>query len=241
VPCTQKTARKRSKNRPDETISRIQKPSENRRAYISDHQMRTDASEALHEPLNSLCGPFDPPEDRCCCARAGYRGGAFGISARTNSEFTQTAQTQVMKAGKPVVITSCRPRGPLRASFSAPARRPPSGGFFVAGAAPPNPAERTKIRTPCLIPAHGPEPAPARRLLALRRARPAAAALKTPRECRPAPAITALRVFRRAHPADRAIRHDRCPSTHLSLHPTDAAQAEFGDHVRHQPPHRPPV
>ena len=31
---------------------------------------------------------------------------AFGISARSNSEFTQTAQTQVMKAGKPVVVTS---------------------------------------------------------------------------------------------------------------------------------------
>ena len=37
---------------------------------------------------------------------AGIAVAAFGISARTNSEFTQTAQTQVMKAGKPVVITS---------------------------------------------------------------------------------------------------------------------------------------
>ncbi|MGY3490062.1 hypothetical protein ACVW1C_007945 [Bradyrhizobium sp. USDA 4011] len=32
---------------------------------------------------------------------------AFGISARNNAEFTQTAQTnQVIKAGKPVAITS---------------------------------------------------------------------------------------------------------------------------------------
>ena len=32
---------------------------------------------------------------------------AFGISARTNADFTQTAQANhVMKAGKPVVITS---------------------------------------------------------------------------------------------------------------------------------------
>jgi hypothetical protein len=32
---------------------------------------------------------------------------AFGIATRTNSEFTQTAQTtQVAKAGKPVVVTS---------------------------------------------------------------------------------------------------------------------------------------
>ena len=30
----------------------------------------------------------------------------FGISARTNSEFTQTAQTHVIKAGKPIAITS---------------------------------------------------------------------------------------------------------------------------------------
>ncbi|MBN8991080.1 MAG: hypothetical protein J0H42_22765 [Rhizobiales bacterium] len=37
---------------------------------------------------------------------AGIAVAAFGISARTNSEFTQTAQTPVMKAGKPVVITS---------------------------------------------------------------------------------------------------------------------------------------
>jgi hypothetical protein len=32
---------------------------------------------------------------------------AFGISARTNADFTQTAQsTHVYKAGKPVVVTS---------------------------------------------------------------------------------------------------------------------------------------
>lgn len=32
---------------------------------------------------------------------------AFGISARNNADFTQTAQTnQVIKAGKPVAITS---------------------------------------------------------------------------------------------------------------------------------------
>ena len=37
---------------------------------------------------------------------AGIAVAAFAISARTNSEFTQTAQTHVMKAGKPVVITS---------------------------------------------------------------------------------------------------------------------------------------
>ena len=37
---------------------------------------------------------------------AGIAVAAFGISARTNSEFTQTAQNQIMKAGKPVVITS---------------------------------------------------------------------------------------------------------------------------------------
>ncbi len=37
---------------------------------------------------------------------AGIAVAAFGISARTNSEFTQTAQNHVMKAGKPVVITS---------------------------------------------------------------------------------------------------------------------------------------
>ena len=38
---------------------------------------------------------------------AGIAVAAFGISARTNSEYTQTAQTtQVVKAGKPVVITS---------------------------------------------------------------------------------------------------------------------------------------
>ena len=37
---------------------------------------------------------------------AGIAVAAFGISARTNTEFTQTAQSHVMKAGKPVVITS---------------------------------------------------------------------------------------------------------------------------------------
>ena len=38
---------------------------------------------------------------------AGIAVAAFGISARTNADFTQTAQTNhIMKAGKPVVITS---------------------------------------------------------------------------------------------------------------------------------------
>ena len=37
---------------------------------------------------------------------AGIAVAAFGISARTNADLTQTAQTHVMKAGKPVVITS---------------------------------------------------------------------------------------------------------------------------------------
>ncbi|MBR0798294.1 hypothetical protein JQ615_23185 [Bradyrhizobium jicamae] len=37
---------------------------------------------------------------------AGIAVAAFGISARTNSDFTETAQTHVIKAGKPVAITS---------------------------------------------------------------------------------------------------------------------------------------
>jgi hypothetical protein len=38
---------------------------------------------------------------------AGIAVAAFGIATRTNSEFTRTAQTtQVVKAGKPVVVTS---------------------------------------------------------------------------------------------------------------------------------------
>ena len=38
---------------------------------------------------------------------AGIAVAAFGISARTNADFTQTAQsTHVIKAGKPVVVTS---------------------------------------------------------------------------------------------------------------------------------------
>ncbi|MCA6120623.1 hypothetical protein J6500_01700 [Bradyrhizobium sp. WSM 1704] len=38
---------------------------------------------------------------------AGIAVAALGISARNNADFTQTAQsTQVIKAGKPVVITS---------------------------------------------------------------------------------------------------------------------------------------
>ena len=38
---------------------------------------------------------------------AGIAVAAFGIAARSSSDFTQTAQTtQVVKAGKPVVITS---------------------------------------------------------------------------------------------------------------------------------------
>ena len=38
---------------------------------------------------------------------AGIAVAGFGISARSNSEFTQTAQsTHVVKAGKPVVVTS---------------------------------------------------------------------------------------------------------------------------------------
>ena len=37
---------------------------------------------------------------------AGIAVAAFGIAARTNTDFTQTAQTHVMKAGKPMVITS---------------------------------------------------------------------------------------------------------------------------------------
>ena len=38
---------------------------------------------------------------------AGIAVAGFGIAARTNADFTQTAQTNhVMKAGKPVVVTS---------------------------------------------------------------------------------------------------------------------------------------
>ncbi len=38
---------------------------------------------------------------------AGIAVAAFGISARTNADFTQTAQSaHVVKAGKPVVVTS---------------------------------------------------------------------------------------------------------------------------------------
>jgi hypothetical protein len=38
---------------------------------------------------------------------AGIAVAAFGISARTSADFTQTAQsTHVIKAGKPVVVTS---------------------------------------------------------------------------------------------------------------------------------------
>jgi cytochrome oxidase Cu insertion factor (SCO1/SenC/PrrC family) len=38
---------------------------------------------------------------------AGIAVAAFGISARTNADFTQTAQsTHVVKAGKPVIVTS---------------------------------------------------------------------------------------------------------------------------------------
>ncbi|KWV50172.1 hypothetical protein AS156_14495 [Bradyrhizobium macuxiense] len=38
---------------------------------------------------------------------AGIAVAAFGISARNNADFTQTAQTtQIIKAGKPVAITS---------------------------------------------------------------------------------------------------------------------------------------
>jgi len=38
---------------------------------------------------------------------AGIAVAGFGISARSNSGFTETAQsTHVMKAGKPVVVTS---------------------------------------------------------------------------------------------------------------------------------------
>jgi hypothetical protein len=38
---------------------------------------------------------------------AGIAVAAFGIAARTNADYSQTAQsTHVLKAGKPVVITS---------------------------------------------------------------------------------------------------------------------------------------
>lgn len=38
---------------------------------------------------------------------AGIAVAAFGIAARTNADFSQTAQsTHVIKAGKPVVVTS---------------------------------------------------------------------------------------------------------------------------------------
>ena len=46
----------------------------------------------------------DPPEDRGRGARGRNRGGRFGISARTNADYSQTAH--VVKAGKPVVVTS---------------------------------------------------------------------------------------------------------------------------------------
>jgi type VI protein secretion system component VasK len=37
---------------------------------------------------------------------AGIVVAGLGISARTNADYTQTASTHVIKAGKPVVVTS---------------------------------------------------------------------------------------------------------------------------------------
>ncbi|MBR0829437.1 hypothetical protein JQ596_28260 [Bradyrhizobium manausense] len=37
---------------------------------------------------------------------AGIFVAGFGIAARTNVDYSQTAQTHVIKAGKPVVVTS---------------------------------------------------------------------------------------------------------------------------------------
>ena len=57
----------------------------------------------------------------------------FGISARTGADYSQTAQ--VVKAGKPVVVTSSSiVDGPAeRISTGIGIKRPPLGGLFVCG------------------------------------------------------------------------------------------------------------
>ena len=73
---------------------------------------------------------------------AGIAVAGFGISARTNSDYSQTAH--IVKAGKPVVVQthracldgggdqlgcSCRPLSQISISI----KRPPSGWPFVFG------------------------------------------------------------------------------------------------------------
>jgi len=59
-----------------------------------------------HAPLHSLGGSLDAPHLKIVVIAlvAGIAVAGFGVSARTNSDYTQTAH--VIKAGKPVTVTS---------------------------------------------------------------------------------------------------------------------------------------
>jgi hypothetical protein len=80
----------------------------NQLANDIDEFARRKAAGDFHEPLDLQRRSHDPSQDRGRGVGCGIAVAGFSISARTTSDegLTQTASTRVMKAGKPVVITS---------------------------------------------------------------------------------------------------------------------------------------
>ncbi len=77
---------------------------ETERAYVFGHQRRHSPPGGSNEPLNSFSGSSTHLKIVVVALVAGIAVAAFGISARTNTDYSQTAH--VVKAGKPVVVTS---------------------------------------------------------------------------------------------------------------------------------------
>src|SRR5918992_5626281 len=97
---------KPAKNQPNETI--LPKPRndpEIDRAYVSS-QHRAPKASGRHDMNHSFHSADRSTHLKIVVVAlvAGIAVAAFGISARTGSEYSQTAQ--VVKAGKPVVVTS---------------------------------------------------------------------------------------------------------------------------------------
>ena len=174
---------------------------------------------------------------------AGIAVAAFGISARTNSEFTQTAQYPGHEGGQAGGRHQLADLdGPLRASFSAPdfstGKTAACGRLFccrhvisqVPSKVPPN---ASRLKQPCVIPEHGaktllPRAAPRR---GTDRARTGPPPWKTPAEHRrSAPAVN--RVARvSAGPTRRLAYTARSLPFQFILRciRPDAAQAEFAE------------
>jgi hypothetical protein len=100
------TGKKPAKNRPNETI--LPKPRNHPETHVAYlfRQRRTSKASGRHQMNHSIHSADRATHLKVVVVAlvAGIAVAAFGIAARTGADYSQTAQ--VVKAGKPVVVTS---------------------------------------------------------------------------------------------------------------------------------------